>query len=198
MARRPRNRRTFYKPQSRATERLHRLVESLLDFGRMEGGPAGLIDFSRMDAARCSPMTSPRSSVAKRPARVLLSNCSADSGRHPISADAEALSRALWNLLDNAVKYSWEQPRVQVCVSRATARFRLRFGITESAFPRRNRSGMFQKFVRGAARLRRHRREPGSGWPWSGTSSRRIAATVELESVEGKGSTFTIAVAGGG
>ena len=34
----PEKRRAFYQAQSRATERLHRLVESVLDSGRMEAG----------------------------------------------------------------------------------------------------------------------------------------------------------------
>src|SRR5262249_34447144 len=43
-------RRACYRAQARATERLHRLVESLLDFGRMEAG-ARPYRLERRDAA---------------------------------------------------------------------------------------------------------------------------------------------------
>jgi signal transduction histidine kinase len=47
----PEKRRRYYEAQTRATERLHRLVESLLDFARMEAGRRPY-RFERLDAAR--------------------------------------------------------------------------------------------------------------------------------------------------
>src|SRR5262249_21455436 len=113
----PEKRHKFYEAQSRATDRLHRLVESLLDFGRMEAGRHPF-QFKAVDAALLSKDVTDEF-VREVGARDFVLDCSADSGAHVVSADAEALSRALWNLLDNAVKYSGASRNVEVRVSRA-------------------------------------------------------------------------------
>ncbi len=45
--------------------------------------------------------------------------CSVDSGEYLVEADSEALSRALWNLLDNGAKYSGESRTLELAVGRA-------------------------------------------------------------------------------
>ena len=145
----PEKRRIFYQAQSRATERLHRLVESLLDFGRMEAGRRPY-DFRPMDAAMFAhDVTEEFRREANGTGFAF--ECSADSGPHPISADAEALSRALWNLLDNAAKYSGSSRDVHVCVSRANGLVSIAVRDHGIGIPASEQEAVFQKFVRGAA-----------------------------------------------
>ena len=97
-------RRTYYESLARATQRLQRLVESLLDFARME---AGAMPY-RQDRIALGELV-----------RGLADDFSHEYGRagfrlevtHPpadlvVRGDREALAQAVWNLLDNAVKYS--------------------------------------------------------------------------------------------
>ena len=97
-----------YAVLDRDTERLRRLVEGLLDFGRFEAGaacscfePVDIAELVESDGRGLSGPGAARwlcdRAEPARPSRVF------------VHADREALSRALWNLLDNAVKYS---PRV--------------------------------------------------------------------------------------
>ncbi len=100
-------RRVCYDAQSRATDRLTRLVESLLDFGRMEAG-SRQYRFERLDGAALARQVVEEFRQDVQDAGHVI-ECASDGPAH-IEADEEALSRAFWNLLDNAVKYLARQP----------------------------------------------------------------------------------------
>jgi signal transduction histidine kinase len=94
----------YYQLLAHETERLYRMVETLLSFGRMEAGayafelepvdPSELIR-SVVDEFRTEPLARGREIV-----------CDVAAALPPIQADRETLTRALWNLLENAAKYS--------------------------------------------------------------------------------------------
>jgi signal transduction histidine kinase len=186
----PEKRRVFYQAQSRATERLHRLVESLLDFGRMEAGRRPY-DFRPMDAAIFAQDVTEEFRRQTNGIGFAL-ECSADSGSHPISADAETLSRALWNLLDNAVKYSGSSRDVQVCVSRTNGVVSIAVRDHGIGIPASEQKTVFQKFVRGAASTSGGIRGTGLGLAMVRHIVEAHHGTVNVESIEGQGSTFTI------
>jgi two-component system phosphate regulon sensor histidine kinase PhoR len=88
----------------RDTDRLRRLVEGLLDFGRFEAGAAALrletVDVAALLRATVADF---QERVAQDGYRIELTGASdAVTAR----ADREALTRALWNLLDNAVVFA--------------------------------------------------------------------------------------------
>ena len=95
-------RRQAYDVLARDTSRLRSLVEGLLEFGRIEAGAAAF-RFTTLDVS-----TVVESTVAEFRDRVSADGYVIELARHPddvyASVDREALSRALWNLLDNAVK----------------------------------------------------------------------------------------------
>ena len=109
-------RRAFYSAQDRATRRLSRLVESLLDFGRMEAG-ARPYRLERLDAGRLVKATVEEFRQETGPAKLVM-ECTVPDEGPMVKADREALAQALWNLLDNAVKYSGESAVVHVEVER--------------------------------------------------------------------------------
>ncbi len=94
----------YYRMQQRDGQRLQRLVESLLDFGRMESGALEYrlepVDVTALVRALTGEFSA---GVAAAGYRVETTLRSEDAW---VSADREALGRAIWNLLDNAVKYS--------------------------------------------------------------------------------------------
>jgi signal transduction histidine kinase len=161
------HRRNYYQAQTRATERLHRLVESLLDFGRMEAGRRPY-QFETVDAAAVARSVTAEF-ISENNGRGFDVRCESDSVPHPISADCDALSRALWNLLDNAVKYSGDSRRVDVRVSRANGTVQIAVRDRGIGIPASEQTAIFQKFVRGAAstsgdiRGSRHRVGTGNG-----------------------------------
>ena len=97
-------RRQSYDILARESERLQRLVESLLDFGRMEAR-AVRYHFEKIDpAALVSGVVAEfQEKATARGCRVELA---AARDLPFIRADRDALVLVLWNLLDNAVKYS--------------------------------------------------------------------------------------------
>ena len=92
----------------RETDRLRRLVEGLLDFGRFEPGAAAY----RFEPVEAGALV--RAVVGEFRERAAAEGYSveliAPTAEIPVHADRDALARALWNLLDNAVKYSPECP----------------------------------------------------------------------------------------
>ncbi len=192
-------RRSYHQAQARATERLRRLVESLLDFGRMEAGKRPYV-FQPVDAGALVRDTVDefRAGLDGRGFDV---RCEVEDGGHPIHADAEALGRALWNLLDNAVKYSGERRELRVTVGRASAAdappgpavaIAVRdFGI---GIPRRDQARIFQKFVRGADAMAASIKGSGIGLAMAQHIVSAHRGRILVESEPGRGSTFTIVI----
>jgi len=185
----PEKRRSFYQAQTRATERLHRLVESVLDFGRMEAGRHPY-HFKPLDAVRLAHDVTEE---FLREARLGFEvKCASDSGAHPVSADPEALSRALWNLLDNAVKYSGASREIEVHVGRANGAVSIAVSDRGVGIPAAEQETIFQKFVRGKASTSGGILGTGLGLAMVRHIVEAHGGTVNLKSTEGKGSTFTI------
>jgi signal transduction histidine kinase len=186
----PEKRRTYYQAQTRATERLHRLVESLLDFGRMEAGGRPY-RFERLDAAALARdvVEEFRGEVTGRGFAV---QCSVDSGEYLVDADSEALSRALWNLLDNGAKYSGESRRLELAVGRADSAVAIAVRDHGTGIPASEQKRIFQKFVRGEAAKSQGIKGTGIGLTMVRHIVHAHGGSVNVKSAPGEGSTFTI------
>jgi signal transduction histidine kinase len=193
------SRRAYHQAQTRATERLHRLVESLLDFGRMEAGRRPFA-FKPVDAGVLvsDVVDEFRGELGSREFEV---RCEIQPGLHTIAADAEALSRAVWNLLDNAVKYSGERREVQVTVGEASAgqappkpavAIEVRdFGI---GVPRREQARIFEKFVRAEGATASRIKGTGIGLSMARHIVSAHRGRILVDSEPGRGSAFTIVI----
>jgi signal transduction histidine kinase len=187
-------RRTFYGAQERATRRLSRLVESLLDFGRMEAG-ARPYRLERVDAGRLIKATVEEFKQEANPANLAM-ECTVPGEGPAVKADREALAQALWNLLDNAVKYSGDSPVVHIEVEAGNpVAIRVRdqgFGILPS-----ERNRILRKFVRGSSAKACGVKGTGIGLAMVKHIVDAHAGKVLVESEPGKGSTFTILLPSG-
>jgi signal transduction histidine kinase len=188
-------RRMFIEAQARATRRLTRLVESLLDFGRMEAG-ARPYRLEPLDVAALveDVVRDFRQEVAGVDFTV---DYSRPAGDAMVNADREALAQALWNLLDNAVKYSGDSRSVGVEVEKAhEVTIRVRddgFGIDPSEHRQ-----IFRKFARGAAAREHGVKGTGIGLAMVKHIVDAHAGRVTVDSEPGRGSTFTIILPAGG
>jgi len=184
-------RRTFYEALGRNTERLHRLVESLLDFARMEShrkpyhlqlvDAAALVadvvaEFKKEGAA--SGFTIALAIEPPSPARV--------------RADALSLTNALWNLLDNAVKYSPHARSIDVAVRQHPRGIAISVRDEGLGVPTRERKEIFGRFVRGETASRLGIKGTGLGLAMVSHIVEAHGGAIELVSEEGVGSTFTI------
>ncbi len=188
----PRERRkAFYEALDRNTERLHRLVESLLDFARMEGGRKPY-DLRPVDAGALAAQV-----VADFQKQVASRGFAIDLDVEPaaavlLRADASSLTNALWNLLDNAVKYSPDHRVVHVSVHVHPAGIAISVRDHGLGIPAHERKEIFHRFVRGEKASRLGIKGTGLGLAMVSHIVHAHGGTIELDSEEGAGSTFRL------
>jgi signal transduction histidine kinase len=180
----------YYQNQARAIDRLKRLVESLLDFGRMESGTRPY----RMETLEAGELVR---SVATEFAGETAANrhqieLQLDAAPVSIRADREALSLALWNLLDNAVKYSPGCRTVWLDLARRNGRVAISVRDAGLGIPSTEQKAIFRKFVRGTEAKANGIKGTGVGLAMVEHLVRAHGGHVRLQSEPGKGSTFTL------
>lgn len=183
-------RQEYYEGLRRASERLYRLVESLLDFGRMQAG----VQQYRFELLDTGPFFS---GVVEDFAQE-----AAERGYHvditqqphlpPVQADREALARALWNLLDNAVKYSPQNKTVWAKATCDNGRVAISVSDKGLGIAAHERKRIFKKFVRVASAELAGAKGTGLGLTMVEHIVAAHGGQVKLDSEPGVGSTFTI------
>ena len=179
-----------YDILSRESERLQRLVESLLDFGRIEAR-AFRYRFERLD-----PVLLVEDLVAEFQEKAAAQGYRVElelSGEYPlIRADREAIGLALRNLLDNAVKYSPDSRLVRVEMAHDRGRLAIRVRDQGMGIPAAEHKEIFKRFVRGAGSRIAHIQGTGVGLAMARHIVEDHGGEIRLESEPGRGSTFTI------
>ncbi|SPF52995.1 putative Histidine kinase [Candidatus Sulfopaludibacter sp. SbA4] len=183
-------RRQSYVFLARETGRLQRLVEDLLDFGRMESGRKQY----RLEPHDVFAVV--RAAVADFREEALAGGfeieMNLDSRAATIQADEEALRRAIRNLLENAVKYSPECRTVWVDGSVNHQQVTISVRDRGMGIEPREQREIFQKFVRGAAAKKAGIKGTGIGLSMVRQIVDACGGEIRLESAAGAGSTFTI------
>jgi two-component system, OmpR family, phosphate regulon sensor histidine kinase PhoR len=180
----------YYGLIAHETERLYRMVESLLSFGRMDAGAhvwrleplavasfvRGLVDEFREFAA----------------GRVV--DLDIDADLPGISADREALARALWNLLENAAKYSDPDRPIRVFARRQHRTVVIGVQDRGLGIAPGDRRRIFETFVRGDEAMRAGIRGVGIGLALVERIAEAHGGRVDVESDVGRGSTFMLVI----
>jgi signal transduction histidine kinase len=183
-------RHVYYETLVRETVRLQRLVEALLNFGRMEAG---------VRQYRFEPLDT--GTLVSRVAAEFEMQI-AGSGRHielegchypcTVDADPEALSVALRNLVDNALKYAPDCPTVRVHWGVENRHVAIRVRDHGPGIPASEKKAIFRKFVRGSAAEAANVRGSGVGLAMVRHIVAAHGGNVSLASELGGGSVFTI------
>jgi signal transduction histidine kinase len=183
-------RRRSYDVLVRESDRLRRLVEGLLDFGRFEAGAASL-RMERIDVAALVRTTvSDFRERARADGYAIELDAPGDAIYAP--ADHDALSRALWNLLDNAVKYSPDCKTVWVDMRCDDGRIAIAVRDQGLGIPANEQREIFDRFVRGAESTHRRVRGTGIGLALVRDIVRAHGGEIQLTSEPGRGSRFTM------
>ena len=177
-------RRTCYEAQVRSTDRLSRLVESLLDFRRMEAG-ARPYHFEHLDA---SALLAKVAGDFQSESKVVI-DLEAPPGHH-LEADSAAITLALWNLLDNAVKYG--QPPFELNLSRGPDQTRIRVTDHGPGIPQEETKRIFQRFYRGAGARTGEVKGTGIGLAMVRHIAEAHRGRVDVQSRPGQQTTFTL------
>ena len=183
-------RRNAYDVLNREAGRLRQLVEGLLDFGRLESGKA-IYHFETVEAGALI-----RAVVSDFQERVTGDGykveLSLPAREIYVRADREALARALWNLLDNAVKYSPECRTVWVEVEPHETGVAIDVRDQGLGIPLDEQREIFQKFVRGAESKARRIKGTGIGLAMVRHIVEAHGGEIRLASRPGEGSRFTL------
>ncbi len=169
------------------SERLTRLIERVLGFARMERG---------------EPVVAPRPDSIEEIVRETVASFDAPgSDADPVTVempslppalvDRDALAQMLWNLLDNARKYSDGGP-VRVEATADAGSVRIRVIDRGPGIPVEERDRVFERFRRGAGDLTRGVGGVGLGLSIASHLARAHGGAIELWSEPGSGSCFTI------
>lgn len=177
-------RRTCYEAQQRSTERLSRLVESLLDFRRMEAG-----------ARPYHPETLDASALITKIAADFQGESKAEIAleappTHSMEADPAALTLAIWNLLDNAVKYG--QPPFELKLQPAGEATRISVTDHGPGVPRQEVRRIFEKFYRGSGASSGGVKGAGIGLAMVRHIVEAHRGRVDVQSELGHKTTFTL------
>ena len=180
----------YYRALGKETRRLREMVESLLDFGRMEAGRHiyHLQDADAADLVR-RVVDEFREQASANAHRVELDM---PPGERRIRADREAITRALRNLLDNAVKYSPEYSTVRVVVESQPGHLAISVEDQGAGIAKREQRQVFRKFVRGTSSRTLNVKGSGIGLSMVDHIVKAHGGRVALESEPGRGSRFTI------
>jgi signal transduction histidine kinase len=174
------------------TARLRELVEHLLDFGRFEAGAVTL----RRERVDLGAFVADIVSDARRRTTVDGYTIDFTAPANLVAADVDkaAVSRAIWNLIDNAVKYSPECRTIWVDVARDGAWATVAVRDQGIGIPIGEREQIFHRFVRGAESQSRQIKGTGIGLALVRQIVEAHGGEVRLTSDPGHGSRFVLAV----
>jgi two-component system phosphate regulon sensor histidine kinase PhoR len=181
---------SFYRGLGKETRRLHAMVESLLDFAKLESGRRVYdmrdSDASELAGAVVGEFREQHPSAASR------IEWFQPAAEPRIRADREALALAIRNLLDNAVKYSPESSTVSVSVDSRDGCAHIAVTDRGMGLANQERRDIFRRFVRGRAAKALNVKGTGIGLTMAQEIVNAHGGRIAVASEPGQGSQFTI------
>jgi heavy metal sensor kinase len=171
------------------TERLTRIVESLLAISRLDAGEAQM-ERVRFDLAELAATTTEQMRLLAEDKQIALT-CQTN-GSVIVEGDRARLKQVVVNLLDNALKYTYVDGKVCVEVSTVDGRARLNVEDTGIGIPAEALPHVFERFYR--VDKARSRQMGGAGLGLAIVKSIVTAhgGQITVESNEGRGSSFRV------
>ena len=187
----PPARRDRLQTAHRNTLRLIKLVNSLLDFSRIEAGRATV----RYQATQLGTLTSELASMFRSAIeRVGLTlEVRVEAVPEPVFVDREMWEKIVLNLMSNAFKYTIEGG-IRVQLSCLPATVELSVADTGIGIPSSERPRLFERFHRVPGAPSRTREGSGIGLALVRELARLHGGEVTVTSEVGKGSTFTVSI----
>jgi signal transduction histidine kinase len=179
---------TYIESESR---RLTQLINNILDFSRIESGRR-VYNFEPADIEEILAGTLASFSVRLRDKGFDISYQGPDEPLPEIEVDANAIDRAVANLLDNAVKYSDGDRRIEVALASDGGELSISVSDHGIGIPRDELERIFERFHRVSTGLVHDVKGTGLGLSLVRHIADAHGGRVTVESELGRGSTFTI------
>lgn len=136
----------YYGKIHKESERLSQLIENMLDFSKIEAGMKKY-KFDQLSIQNLVKDVVDRFKEFMSGKSMIL-ECDIQEHLPEVFADREALSRALFNLLDNAVKYSGDKPEILLKVSVAEENILFEVHDNGPGIPKEEQKKVLEKFYR--------------------------------------------------
>ena len=189
------NRGLFLKKISEQAQRLHALISDVLELSKIESG----MFITSLEPLDLSEVVSQVIEVlkAKWESKEIVIHQQIPGGMKAI-AHQEGLFHVFENLLDNAIKYSPEKSEIRV-FTQVLSDGRVEISVQDhgSGISQEAQSRVFERFFRVDASRSRAMGGTGLGLSIVKHLAEKMRGEVSLQSEEGKGSTFSIILAGG-
>jgi PAS domain S-box-containing protein len=186
----PAESRTLIDAAQRNGQRLLKLVNTLLDFARIEAGRARASYEPTDLPALTAELASNFRSACERAGLRLEVDCAAVT--EPAYVDREMWEKIVLNLVSNAFKFTLEG---RICVSMKLEQdFRLEVRDTGAGIPADELPHMFERFHRVANARGRSHEGSGIGLALVNELVRLHGGSIEVKSTLGAGTAFTIAI----
>lgn len=181
----------YYRILDKESARLQRMVEDLLDFRRMESDAKPY----RLESLDVAGLLKELTHQFREEYGLNESSLKLEAmENHRVQMDRESLVRAIWNLLDNAVKYSEGDPQITVSTRQTGNKLAISVADKGIGIAREEQSRVFRKFVRGSTAKVSQVKGTGLGLAMVRKILEDQGANIKLESEIGAGSTFTIEI----
>lgn len=182
--------REYHSTIRRESKRLDQMVNNVLDFSRIESGRR---DY-RLLACDVNELLEEIVAGYRRPitAAGFELEVQIEDDLPPIQADRDALSQAILNLLDNAVKYSPEEKFIALRASRRGSEVAIEMEDRGIGIAPGDQSKVFEKFHRAGNPLTPTTRGSGLGLALAKHAVEAHGGRIRLRSAVGQGSCFTI------
>ena len=168
------------------------LITALLNFARLDTGQL-TYDYSDVpvaDAVRAA-VSLIQPLVDSKQLKLLVDECSIDV---QMRTDAEKLQQVLLNLLSNAIKFTNAGGEITIRCARVNDMVTVAVSDTGVGIPERHLARIFEPFVQVDVGLSRTVGGVGLGLSISANLARALGGNLRVESIEGRGSTFTLSL----
>lgn len=177
------------------SERLAALIENVLDFAKVERGKAAY-EFTESNVADVVARAVEACRVRAERENVALEL--AISGELGVAnLDERAVEIAIFNLVDNALKYAPDGRRVLVFARRSDARIEVRVTDEGPGIASEDGKRIFERFVRGKGALHKQVRGSGIGLALVKHIAEAHGGKAWVEPAEPRGSTFVFTIRAG-
>lgn len=170
-------------------QRLHALVDDLLELGRAES-PDSEFEIGPTDVLHAAQnvLTGLEAKAAAKAQELELVSVRSEL----VLADPRALDQVLVNLVDNAIKYTPECQRIEVRIERHRGQVDISVADTGPGIPPKHLDRIFERFYR--VDKGRSRAQGGTGLGLSIVRHLvgRMGGEISVHSVVGEGTTFTV------
>lgn len=172
------------------TERLHQLMTQLLDFQKVDLGKMELLTREKDIIHYLKEKVSLFKSLAK--AKNIELKFESESEKIPLYYDTDKMDKIVYNLLSNAIKYTPENGEIIINATTQKGKCVIQFKDNGIGIPKTQQANIFKRYTRANNAINYQIPGSGVGLMLTYQLAELQKGKVELNSEEGKGSTFTL------